>query len=110
MLLINPASEKFGGFMSRYVPVGVPVALGYISAYLEMSGIKCSIIDEELIDIGNGAWDLALDTIPNVGGPYISYIYNQDNRSIMLIGLVSNPGNDKMIYIKELELIFKDIK
>ena len=34
MLLINPASEKFGGFLSRFVPVGVPVAVGYIAAYL----------------------------------------------------------------------------
>ena len=51
MLLINPASEKFGGFMSRYVPVGIPVALGYISAYLEMHGIKCNLIDEEVTDI-----------------------------------------------------------
>ena len=28
MLLINPASEKFGGFLSRFVPVGIPVAIG----------------------------------------------------------------------------------
>ncbi len=31
MLLINPATEKFGGFLSRYVPVGIPVAIGYIA-------------------------------------------------------------------------------
>ncbi len=28
MLIINPAQEKFGGFLSRYVPVGIPVAIG----------------------------------------------------------------------------------
>ena len=51
MLLINPATEKFGGFMSRYVPTGVPVAIGCIIAHLERHGIRCKLIDEELIDI-----------------------------------------------------------
>ena len=34
MLLINPAQERFGGFLSRYVPVGIPVAIGTLAAYL----------------------------------------------------------------------------
>ena len=50
------------------------------------------------------------DTIPNVGGPYISYIYNKENSSILLIGLINNPGQDKMIYLKQMESIFRDIK
>jgi anaerobic magnesium-protoporphyrin IX monomethyl ester cyclase len=51
LLLINPATAKFGGFLSRYVPVGIPVAIGYIAAYLEKNGIPCRVIDEELLDI-----------------------------------------------------------
>lgn len=51
MLLINPATAKFGGFLSRYVPVGIPVAIGYIAAYLEKHDIRCRVIDEEIIDI-----------------------------------------------------------
>jgi len=35
MLFINPAQEKFGGFLSRYVPVGIPVAIGSLAAYLK---------------------------------------------------------------------------
>jgi len=50
------------------------------------------------------------DTIPNVGGPYISYIFNKQNSSILLIGLINNPGQDKMIYLKQMESIFRDIK
>ena len=51
MLLINPATQKFGGFLSRYVPVGIPVAIGYIAAYLEKNGIKCAVIDEEIFEV-----------------------------------------------------------
>lgn len=51
MLLINPATEKFGGFLSRYIPVGIPVAIGCLSAYLEKHDIRCRVIDEEIIDI-----------------------------------------------------------
>ncbi len=51
MLLINPATAKFGGFLSRYVPVGIPVAIGYIAAYLEKHDIRCRVIDEEIISI-----------------------------------------------------------
>ena len=50
------------------------------------------------------------DTIPIVGGPYISYVYNNTNNSILIVGLVNNPGDDKMIYIKQFESIFRDIK
>ena len=51
MLLINPATAKFGGFLSRYVPVGIPVAIGYIAAYLQRHEITCRVIDEEIADI-----------------------------------------------------------
>ena len=53
-----------------------------------------------------------LDTIPTAGGPFISYIFNdsEKTKSTILIGLVNNPGSEKMIYIKQLESIFKDIK
>jgi radical SAM superfamily enzyme YgiQ (UPF0313 family) len=51
MLLINPASEKFGGFLSRYVPIGIPVAVGSLAAYLGMRGIKAHVLDEEVTDI-----------------------------------------------------------
>jgi len=51
LLLINPACEKFGGFLSRFVPVGIPVAIGYIAAYLDKHDIRCDVLDEEIIDI-----------------------------------------------------------
>jgi radical SAM superfamily enzyme YgiQ (UPF0313 family) len=51
MLLINPAQEKFGGFLSRYVPVGIPVAIGCIAAYLKKHGIAVNVVDDEIVDI-----------------------------------------------------------
>src|SRR3970282_2738307 len=51
MLLINPAQEKFGGFLSRYVPVGIPVSVGSIAAYLKKHGIAVNVVDDEITDI-----------------------------------------------------------
>ena len=48
MLLINPATIPFGGFVSRYVPAGVPVSIGNLAGYLEAHGIQCKVHDEEI--------------------------------------------------------------
>lgn len=68
MLLINPAAEKFGGFLSRYVPVGIPVAIGYIAAYLGQHGIACRVLDEETVDITPSVLREALDGLER---PYV---------------------------------------
>jgi|TARA_B100001964_G_scaffold3013_1_gene3382 radical SAM superfamily enzyme YgiQ (UPF0313 family) len=68
MLLINPASEKFGGFLSRYVPVGIPTAIGYIAAYLDKHNILCSVLDEEVIDITP---KVLRDKVDGLEKPYI---------------------------------------
>ena len=49
MLLINSASEKFGGFLSWYVPVGIPTSLGYVAACHEKHNIRCNVFDEDKI-------------------------------------------------------------
>jgi anaerobic magnesium-protoporphyrin IX monomethyl ester cyclase len=48
MLLINPAQEKFGGFLSRYMQVGIPVSIGILSAYMNKHGVKVNVFDEEI--------------------------------------------------------------
>ena len=48
MLLINPATEQFGGILSRYVPVGIPVAIGTLAAYLKKFGHEVRIADDEI--------------------------------------------------------------
>ncbi len=51
MLLINPAEEKFGGVLTRYVRKGIPIAIGTLASYMQKHGIEARIIDEEMIDI-----------------------------------------------------------
>ena len=68
MLFINPATEKFGGFLSRYVPVGIPVAIGYLAAYLERHGIRCKALDEEIFTITPS---LLRETVQGLEKPYI---------------------------------------
>jgi anaerobic magnesium-protoporphyrin IX monomethyl ester cyclase len=49
MLFINPAHERFGGMLSRYIPVGIPVALGTLPAYLKKWGVQnIRVLDEEI--------------------------------------------------------------
>ena len=68
MLLINPASEKFGGFLSRYVPIGIPVAVGSLAGYLRLHGVKVNVLDEEVIDITPESLAQALEGLEK---PYV---------------------------------------
>lgn len=68
MLLINPASEKFGGFLSRYVPIGIPVAVGSLAGYLRMHGITVNVLDEEVTDIDEESLSKALEGLEK---PYV---------------------------------------
>ena len=65
---------------------------------------------EFFIDIGNGIWDSLIATIPNAGGPYTSYIYQSERRTLLFIGLVNIPEKDKMVYVKQMETVFKNVK
>ncbi len=51
MLFINPAQERFGGFLSRYIPVGIPVAIGSLAAVMKQAGIPVRVADDEIAEI-----------------------------------------------------------
>lgn len=68
MLLINPASEKFGGYLSRYVPIGIPVAVGSLAGYLRLHGIKANVLDEEVTDVTPESLAAALEGLEK---PYV---------------------------------------
>jgi len=73
---------------------------------------KNGIFDEGeyFLDSGNAIWDSIIDTIPNAGGPYISYIHKLKDKNILFIGLINIPDRNKMIYVKQMEEVFKNIK
>jgi anaerobic magnesium-protoporphyrin IX monomethyl ester cyclase len=49
MLFVNPIQERFGGILWRYIAVGIPIAIGVLSAYLRKFGVKnIKVIDEEM--------------------------------------------------------------
>lgn len=52
MLLINPVQrdplERFGGMLSRYVGVIVPMSVGSIAGYLMKHGVRVKVVDEEM--------------------------------------------------------------
>ena len=74
------------------------------------SYVHSNIVDNRKIYTDGGIWDTAIDTIPNAGGPYISYVYHLEDKDLLFIGLINSPGKDKMIYVKQMETVFKNIK
>ena len=70
MILINPGydrQQKLGAF-SRYVPLSVPIGIGYLSAYLAKNNCSVKIIDEEITPLT----DVLLDECTQgLAGPYI---------------------------------------
>ena len=68
MLLINPAQEKFGGVFSRYVPLGIPVGIGCLAAYLTKHGVKVRVVDEGLTDL---APSVLRELVDGLERPYV---------------------------------------
>ncbi len=68
MLLINPCQEKFGGFLSRYMQVGIPVAIGIICAYMEKYGVKTKVFDEEIAELTPSILN---DLVKDMEKPYV---------------------------------------
>jgi len=70
MILINPSynrEEKLGGF-SRYVPVSVPIGIGYIANYLIKHNKTAKILDEEIVRASDEVLD---EYVKDIERPYI---------------------------------------
>lgn len=70
MLLINPSynrKQKLGGF-SRYVPISVPLGIGYLAAYLLKHENRVRILDEEIMSASAEAID---EYVSGLEQPYI---------------------------------------
>jgi len=99
MLLINPATEQFGGILSRYVPVGIPVAIGTLAAYLTKHGHRVRVADDEIekIDEENLAKFVGDLEMPLVVG--ISVLTSQAARAYELIALVKRKYPDCLVVL-----------
>lgn len=70
MILINPSykrEKKLGGF-ARYVPLTVPIGIGYLAAYLAAHDNRVRIIDEEIEPISGAVLDKHVEGLKR---PYI---------------------------------------
>lgn len=68
MLLINPASEQFGGILARYVPVGIPVGIGTLAAWMMKHGHTVRVADDELGKIDEAQIHALVQGLPQ---PYV---------------------------------------
>ncbi len=70
MILIKPNSyrrQKLGSF-SRYVPLSIPIGIGYLASYLIGQKKKVKILDEEAVDSPESMID---EYVREAGKPYI---------------------------------------
>jgi anaerobic magnesium-protoporphyrin IX monomethyl ester cyclase len=90
VLLINPASEQFGGVLSNYVPVGIPVPIGTLAAWLMKHGHKVQVADDELGRINETQ---VRDLVKSLPAPYvfgISILAAQCARAYQLQKMLKN--------------------
>jgi len=88
VLLINPASEQFGGAFADYVPIGIPVATGILAAFLIKHNHKVKIHDEEFEKITSQNIDKILSGLkdPKIVG--ISVLTAQAARSYAITRMI----------------------
>lgn len=81
MILINPASEQFGGVLSNYVPVGIPVPIGTLAAWMMKHGHEVRVADDEL---GKITPEQISELVKGLPQPYVfglSVLAAQSNRA-----------------------------
>ena len=68
MLLINPVGEKFGGWLGPYMVIGMPAAIGILSAYLGKHWHKTNVVDDEMEMITEDNIEIH---VQNLNQPYV---------------------------------------
>jgi radical SAM superfamily enzyme YgiQ (UPF0313 family) len=89
MILINPKSTKFGIF-ERYIPLSVPIGIGYLAGYLLQHNKTVGIIDEHIRPILKEALE---DAIKVFSPPYIfgiSCLTASINRGLEIAKLIKS--------------------
>lgn len=68
MLLINPCNAEYGGTLSRFAPLSLPMSIGCLAAQLMAHGHKAKIIDEEVVKL---TWDNLDEVMEDLPRPYV---------------------------------------
>lgn len=68
MLLINPANAEYGGTLSRFTPLSLPMSIGCLVAQLKAHGHAAKLIDEE---VGKLTWDNLDEAVEGLPRPYV---------------------------------------
>ncbi|MBI1952821.1 MAG: B12-binding domain-containing radical SAM protein [Candidatus Omnitrophica bacterium] len=68
MLIINPANAEYGGTLSRFTPLSLPMSIGCLAAFLTAHGHKAKIVDEE---VGKLDWNSIEEEVRDLPKPYL---------------------------------------
>ncbi len=99
MLFIHPIWERYGGELSEYIPVGVPVAIGYLSQYLIQHGHKVKVHDEEIEILDE---EKIKEVVVDLPKPYvfgISVMTASAGRSYELIKMIKKLFPDSIVLL-----------
>lgn len=89
MILISPRSTKFGIF-EKYVPLSVPIGIGYLAGYLLYKNKDVVIIDENVRLFSK---EVLEDVVKSLSPPYIFGISSVTaciSRSFEIAGIIKN--------------------
>jgi radical SAM superfamily enzyme YgiQ (UPF0313 family) len=99
MLLINPVNRIYGGMLNRYVPLLVPMTLGYLASGMLENGFTVRLYDEKLEKITAASLDEIVAGLPT---PYIfgiSVITAQAARAYQLARLFKERYPDATVIL-----------
>lgn len=68
MLLINPANSEYGGTLSRFTPLSLPMSIGCLASQMQAHGHAVRLIDEE---VGKLTWDNLDQVMEGLPRPYV---------------------------------------
>ena len=113
MILINPSSsreKKLGGF-ARYVPLTVPIGIGYLAAYLTKNSNSVRIIDEEIEPVSDAILDKYVEGLKK---PYIfglSCLTAGIGRAHQLAGMIKAKYPDSKIIFGNIHptVLYKEV-
>ena len=99
IMLINPATEQFGGVFADYVPIGIPVATGTLAAYMMKFDYKVRIHDEEFGKINEENIESIIGGLKKPFVIGISVLTAQAARTYHLVKMIKDRWPDTKIIV-----------